>query len=82
LPLVYDLAQVTRKVAAPDPPYPGYPLQAGTRTAEVWFYGVLPLLILAAWITSQGRVSFARARRGVRSADTHSLTKERMPKET
>jgi hypothetical protein len=82
LPLIYGLAQVARKETPPDRPYPGYPLEAGTRTAEVWFYGVLPLLILAAWITSQGRVSFSLGRRGVRSADTHSLTQERMRKET
>ena len=80
LPLIYGLAQVTRKEMQPDLPFPGYPLDAGTRTAEVWFYGALPLLILAAWITSQGRVSFSLARRGVRSADTHSLTQERNAK--
>jgi len=80
LPLIYGLAQVTRKEMQPDLPFPGYPLDAGTRTAEVWFYGVLPLLILAAWITSQGRVSFSIARRGVRSADTQSLTQERNAK--
>jgi len=73
LPLIYSLAQVTRKVTPPDPPYPGYPLEAGARIAEVWFYGVLPLLILAAWITSQGGVSFAHARRGVRNADNSFL---------
>lgn len=72
LPLIYGLAQVTPKVTPPDAPYPGYPLQAGTRTAEVWFYGVLPLLILGAWISSQSRVSFARWRRSARSAATQN----------
>jgi ABC-2 type transport system permease protein len=67
LPLIYGLAQVERKSAASAPDYPGYPLGAGTRAAEIWFYGVLPLLVIAAWIATQGLFPFARAPR-----DAHS----------
>jgi hypothetical protein len=66
LPLIYGLAQVERKSAPPAPPYPGYALEAGTRAAELWFYGVLPALIVAAWIATLGFIPLARA--GVRSA--------------
>jgi ABC-type transport system involved in multi-copper enzyme maturation permease subunit len=82
LPLIYGLAQVTRKSAPPAPPYPGYPLEAGTRTAELWFYGALPLLILVAWITAQGGVPFTGALSGARNADAASVDDEGKPKET
>lgn len=49
LPLLYGLAGIERKVIPDRDPYPGYPLQAGTDLAQVWFYLSLPLLILAAW---------------------------------
>jgi ABC-2 type transport system permease protein len=29
--------------------YPGYPLVADSRPALLWFFGVLPLLIVLAW---------------------------------
>jgi ABC-2 type transport system permease protein len=61
LPLIYGLAQVERKATPTAPAYPGYPLEAGTRAAKIWFYGVLPILIAAAWISTQGMIPFARA---------------------
>src|SRR5262245_24324508 len=67
LPLIYGLAQVERKATPSAPPYPGYPLEASPRAGEIWFYGALPLLILAAWIFTQGGLSFAYAPNGTRS---------------
>jgi ABC-type transport system involved in multi-copper enzyme maturation permease subunit len=61
LPLIYSLAGVERKAVPPSSAYPGYPLQAGTRVAEFCFYGVLPLIIVAAWIATQGLIPFPRA---------------------
>jgi ABC-2 type transport system permease protein len=49
LPLIYGLAGIERMAVPERAPYPGYPLQAGTRPAEVWFYGLLPILIIAGW---------------------------------
>ncbi len=60
LPLIYGLVGVERAVVPESAPYPGYPLQAGTGLAEVWFYGVLPLFIIAGWIQSQRNFVFAR----------------------
>jgi ABC-type transport system involved in multi-copper enzyme maturation permease subunit len=82
LPLIYGLAQVTRKAAPPAPPYPGYPLEAGTHTAKLWFYGALPLLLLAAWITAQGRTPFIRVLRGGRIAGARSIDEGGKAKET
>jgi ABC-2 type transport system permease protein len=59
LPLIYGLAGVGRTVVPESAPYPGYPLQAGTGLAEVWFYGLLPLLIIAGWVQSQRGFVFA-----------------------
>jgi len=53
LPLIYGLAGTERKPIADREPYPGYPLQAGTDLARVWFYGVLPLIIVAACVLAQ-----------------------------
>jgi ABC-type transport system involved in multi-copper enzyme maturation permease subunit len=48
LPLLYGLAGVT--VAAESAQtYPGYPLQADSSLAAVWFYGALPLLLATFW---------------------------------
>lgn len=45
LPLLHELADA--QVTPVDlPPYPGYPLIADVRTAETWFYVLLPVLIL------------------------------------
>jgi ABC-2 type transport system permease protein len=60
LPLIYGLAQVQRRATASPPAYPGYPLEAGTHVAEIWFYGVLPILIIAVWITTRGLIPFVR----------------------
>jgi hypothetical protein len=49
LPLIYGLAGIERKVLPERDPYPGYPLQARADLAQVWFYGLLPLLIVAGW---------------------------------
>lgn len=81
LPLIYGLAQVERKSTPTDPPYPGYPLEAGTRSAEIWFYGALPLLIVAVWITTQGGLGFIYARSGMRSGGTRSVEERGKPKE-
>jgi ABC-2 type transport system permease protein len=49
LPLLYGLADTP--VPPPDPAsdYPGYPLVANGQAAFAWFYGVGPVLIVAAW---------------------------------
>jgi ABC-2 type transport system permease protein len=48
LPLIEALSGQT---VVPDPvrAYPGYPLQTSADGAGVWFYGILPLLAVAAW---------------------------------
>ena len=53
LPLLHELAGV--QVTPLDlPPYPGHPLVADARSAEIWFYGLLPILILlAAWLLAR-----------------------------
>lgn len=53
LPLLHELAGV--QVTPVDlPPYPGHPLVADARSAEIWFYGLLPILILlAAWLLAR-----------------------------
>jgi hypothetical protein len=79
LPLIYGLAQVERKTTPTGPPYPGYPLEAGARTAEVWFYGALPLLIVAGWIITQGGLGFIYA--GTRPGGTRSVEEGGKPKE-
>jgi hypothetical protein len=81
LPLIYSLAQVERNSTPTGPPYPGYPLEAGKRSAEVWFYGALPLLIVAVWITTQGGLGLIFARSGTRPGGT-SVEEGGKPKET
>jgi ABC-type transport system involved in multi-copper enzyme maturation permease subunit len=76
LPIIYGLAQVERKSTAPAPPYPGYPLEAGTRAAEACFYAILPLLIVTAWITAQGQIRLPRSASG-RAAETLPSAKPR-----
>jgi ABC-type transport system involved in multi-copper enzyme maturation permease subunit len=49
LPLIYGLAGIERKAVPDRDAYPGYPLQTRTDLAQVWFYLLLPLLIVAAW---------------------------------
>jgi ABC-type transport system involved in multi-copper enzyme maturation permease subunit len=60
LPLIYGLVGAERAVVTESAPYPGYPLQAGTGLAEVWFYGVMALLIIAGWVQSLHGLVFAR----------------------
>jgi len=60
LPLIYGLARVARKEMPPTSAYPGYPLEVDSRAGEVWFYAVLPILILAAWIAAVGFNPFTR----------------------
>jgi len=82
LPLIYGLAQVERKRTPAPPPYPGYPLEASTGAAEIWFYGALPLLMLAAWIATQGGLSFVYAPGGARSSEVRSVHEGVKRKET
>jgi len=72
LPLIYGLAQVERKSTPPAPLYPGYPLETGTHAAEAWFYAVLPLLIVAAWIATGGLIPFARLSAGRAAENLHA----------
>jgi ABC-2 type transport system permease protein len=52
LPLIYGLANVER-ISVPDQvPYSGHPHQADTTVAAMWFYAVLPALILIGWTLS------------------------------
>ena len=53
LPLIYGLAGIERKAVPDRDPYPGHPLQARTDLAQVWFYGLLPLLIVSGWALAQ-----------------------------
>ena len=69
LPLIYGLAGVERAVVTESAPYPGYPLQAGTGVAKVWFYGVLPLLIISGWLQSLHGFVFARPMSGPHPSD-------------
>jgi hypothetical protein len=48
LPLLYGLAGVSIAASGSET-YPGYPLQADTSLAAVWFYGALPLLFATLW---------------------------------
>jgi ABC-2 type transport system permease protein len=52
LPIIFDLAGVERRSAGPDIECPGYPLIADASAAQVAFYGVFPLLVVAlgGWI--------------------------------
>jgi ABC-type transport system involved in multi-copper enzyme maturation permease subunit len=61
LPLIYGLAGIERKAMPPAPIYPGYPLQTSTGAVEICFYGVLPALIIAAWVATQGAIALRRA---------------------
>lgn len=54
LPRLYQLAGVTKAPAEGKPPYPGYPLAASSRPAEIVFYYLLPAVVLAGWLASAG----------------------------
>jgi ABC-2 type transport system permease protein len=49
LPLLYGLAGKPVPAPVPGEDYPGYPVEAGGGLPLAWFFGVLPLLIVAAW---------------------------------
>lgn len=57
LPLIYGLAGIERKAVPDRAPYAGYPLQAQTDLAQVWFYALLPLLIVAGWALARRQVT-------------------------
>lgn len=59
LPLLHELAGV-QVTPVELPPYPGYPRVADARSAEFWFYLLLPILILlAGWRQARaGRLPF------------------------
>ncbi|HEY9787250.1 MAG TPA: ABC transporter permease subunit [Candidatus Obscuribacterales bacterium] len=51
------LLSIAGAVYDPEAPssYPGYPLDADASSSQLWFYFVLPLIVLAAWwMTNQG----------------------------
>ncbi len=49
LPILYELAGVSRPAPVAGDDYPGYPLEANGEPALIWFFGALPLLIVLAW---------------------------------
>jgi hypothetical protein len=60
LPLIYELAGVSRPSPTPGSDYPGYPLVASGNAALLWFFGVLPLLIALCWWRSRRSRRFDR----------------------
>jgi ABC-2 type transport system permease protein len=52
---IYELAGVAPPSAAPDPPYPGYPLAASPRGAALLFFFAWPLAAGLAFVLSRGR---------------------------
>src|SRR5262249_40362235 len=49
LPLIYELAAIPVPAPFPGEDYRGSPLAKGAGDAFVWFYGVLPILIVIVW---------------------------------
>jgi ABC-2 type transport system permease protein len=64
LPLVYGLAGLAPPAPDSGADYPGYPLQADAGAFRIWFYAVLPALIVVAWWWT----SRPRRRRGLATA--------------
>ena len=60
LPLIYDLAGVSKPSPAPGAEYPGYPLIANGSITLLWFFGALPLLIALCWWGSRNPRRFGR----------------------
>lgn len=54
LPLIFGLAGAQRPARDQSSDYPGYPLVATTRGAEVAFYFVGPALVLSCWALARG----------------------------
>src|SRR5262249_49162489 len=63
LPLLYGLAGVNIPAPAPSDDYLGYPLVASSEASVPWFFGALPLLIVAAWGFSRGPPQRTRSNR-------------------
>jgi ABC-2 family transporter len=61
LPLIYALAGEAPPTALPEVDYRGYPLVANAELSFIWFMGVLPLLVIAAWYWSRRPPSYAFA---------------------
>ncbi|MGI1778556.1 hypothetical protein ACRPMW_09955, partial [Streptococcus raffinosi] len=53
LPVLYGLAEKPIPTPLPAEDYPGYPLIAGTDPSLLWFFGVLPPVIVIAWLRSR-----------------------------
>lgn len=62
LPLIYRLARLTKGPEEDEAPYPGYPLQASSRPAEIVFYYLLPAVALAGWLASEGAWGAVKSR--------------------
>src|SRR3954447_25146814 len=60
LPLIYDLAGVSKPSPTPGAEYPGYPLIASGTVPLLWFFGALPLLITVCWWWSRHPRRFGR----------------------
>ena len=54
LPLVFEIAGLKPSLSDSTGAYPGYPLVNDTRWAKIWFYALLPLLVLFFWGWSHG----------------------------
>jgi hypothetical protein len=70
LPLIYGLASVERITVPDQTSYPGYPHQADTTAAAIWFYWVLPGMILIGWTLSHVDVRHWRSPSSHRSQDS------------
>jgi ABC-2 type transport system permease protein len=53
LPVLYGLAAKPIPAAVPGEDYRGYPLEVSGALPLAWFFGILPLLIVLAWIGSR-----------------------------
>ena len=65
LPILYELAGVGLPAPGPaGPDQPGYPLVADASCAAIWFYGVLPLMLVGVWwlASANRRISKRRSR--------------------
>ncbi len=54
LPLIYGLAGLKPPAPGGIEGYPGYPLVADAKSAALWFYLLVPLLIVAGWALARG----------------------------
>jgi ABC-2 family transporter protein len=49
LPIIYELAGIPVPAPIAGEDYPGYPLTSSAGAGVLWFYGVLPILIVMVW---------------------------------